>query len=166
MWQAVRELIENAEANTNDMLDTVNVIEDEEVRTEQAEKSVVLSTSSTYRTPETQQGDSKSKFEQRTLSIAKYSEDIKGSTAHVDNREEDSPKDIKTDKDESIKTREVNEKKEDDGNNSSDQNIEIPRLKDTSAEQMRQLIENATGAIETVIMIEKAHKVAGVIPDS
>ena len=59
----------------------------------------------------------------------------------------------------------MNEKKEDDGNNSSDQNIEIPRLKDTSAEQMRQLIENATGAIETAIMIMKAHKAAGVIPD-
>ena len=58
------------------MLDVVNVIEDEEVRTEQAEKSVVLSTSSTYRTPETPQGDNKSKFEQKTLSITKHSEDI------------------------------------------------------------------------------------------
>ena len=99
LWQAIRELFENAEANTNDELGVVNVLEDEEVMTEPAEKPVVydigLSTSSKCRTPETLQGNNKSKFEQMTLSIAKHSEDIKGSTAHVDNREEDSPENIK-----------------------------------------------------------------------
>ena len=91
LWQAIRELFENAEANTNDKLDVVNVIEDEEVRTEQAEKPVVydieLSTSSTCRTPETRQGS--------TLGIAKHL-DSEGSTAHVDDRKENSPENTKS----------------------------------------------------------------------
>ena len=60
-----------------------------------------------------------------TLNVAKHLEDSKESIAHVDNRKEDSPKNIKPNKDESIETKEVNDKEEDDRD---DQNIKNLRL--------------------------------------
>ena len=70
LLQAIIELFENAESDTNDLL----IIEDGEVRSAQAEKSVVLPPSSTYRTSKTLQGDKMSKVEQKTVCITKQSE--------------------------------------------------------------------------------------------
>ena len=59
LWQPIRELFENAEANTNDELRVVNKLEDRKESTERAVKQVVydteLSTSSTCRTSEIRQ---------------------------------------------------------------------------------------------------------------
>ena len=73
-WQPIEELVENAEANTNDELHAVNKLENGEECTEQAVKQIVydtkLSTSSTCKTPETRQEANNSKIEQMTSGIS------------------------------------------------------------------------------------------------
>ena len=100
-----------------------------------------------------------------TLGIAKQLENSKGSTAHVDDRKEDSSETIKTNKDEFIKTKEINEEREEDKNNSSDQNIRKLRLEDTCVALKKQLAVNTTGAIEAGEKIMEAHEAASLIPD-
>ena len=118
-WQPIEELVENVEADTNDELHAVNKLENGEECTEQDVKQIIydtkLSTSSTCKTPETQQGANNSKVGQMTLGITEhlYSE---RSMAHVECRgqKENSPENIKANEDEFIKTKEINEKRKDD----------------------------------------------------